>query len=392
MPFEKKIKATDLPSQVTKDLEILKDIVISDSKGKKLDVRFASDALEFDFQDAMGCGLDCLDVYLNGGLYFCRTYEVSGPESAGKSTFLDTLSASYQKNNGLVVRVESESTWDKQRAKLIGVIPERCLVIRPDSLEEGTRLISTTIQKVKEKLPNTPMLLLWDTITGAPTEAEQERFENPDSEKKEGQQAEARQIRQFLDSVTPMMTRMKVTLMLSTQVYGDRDQNAKWSPTEGYTIKGGFGPRHYASVRLFFLRGQGIEDKQEITTGYKTRIKIIKNKQSPWVQTVTAILSNEFGFDNFGTTYEQVKQYKLIGIASNGWGKYVVGNQERSIQSSKLVDHVSKYPDAPDYFKYLLLNFVCSKFVTMKNRMGPMLEEYRKRFGDVSLPNLDEKE
>jgi RecA/RadA recombinase len=370
---------------VAKKAKSLKDLILMGEKDGDVEVQIATEELPFDLKDAISTGLDCLDIVLGGGLYLSRTYELAAPESGGKSTLLDTMMASWQRAGGLVVRVEQESTWDKQRAAVIGVDLEKVLVIPAKNFQRASKLLVSTINKIRESFTDTPVLIIWDTITAAPSETSENYFDDPEAKEKDkwkgGQQEQPRMIREFLDQITPKLTHSKMTLMLVSQVYYDRSWGSEYSPTRGYVIKGGMGPAHYSSAILFMMRKDPIFDSDKVLKGYRVEINFEKNKQSPWCQPIVAVMYNETGFDNIETMWENVKERKLIEVTGNGWVKYSLNGRERSFRTTEAAEFLKKEPEDFEYIKYLWARFLVRKFPSLEVRFSDRMEGWRSKYG-----------
>lgn len=84
-------------------------------------------------------GLEELDHILSGGFPVARLTQIAGPDKTGKTTICyHTTSTTQQKNPGKVVLfVDTEGTFDPERAGLFGVDLDYLDICRPESAEEA---------------------------------------------------------------------------------------------------------------------------------------------------------------------------------------------------------------------------------------------------------------
>lgn len=141
--------------------------------------------LDMRLEEAVSTGVFILDLFLGGGFFPTRIYEISGQNQSGKSTLMYGSFAKFQKEVredgskklNQVILVEFESAVDKVRAKLIGANPDEW-IIYPDTphLEAGFRQLLRQLQKIqelkKQKVNIDKVIIFMDTIAAAPTEAE----------------------------------------------------------------------------------------------------------------------------------------------------------------------------------------------------------------------------
>ena len=132
------------------DEEFLGDLGSILKDDKEIETISANDMEPIDWEKMVSTNLLPLDLALGGGICKGRLYEISGPESHGKSTLCDSIVAAWLQSNpkALCLRIESESTMDKLRCEYIGVDLKRVLLFETLVLEEGYE----QIQKVQEKI------------------------------------------------------------------------------------------------------------------------------------------------------------------------------------------------------------------------------------------------
>ena len=97
--------------------------------------------------EAVSTGSIGLDVALGiGGMPRGRVYEIYGPESSGKTTLVQHVMASAQKNGGLAAFIDAEHAMDPGYAAKIGVDLDELLVSQPSSGEEALTIAETRVR------------------------------------------------------------------------------------------------------------------------------------------------------------------------------------------------------------------------------------------------------
>lgn len=118
-----------------------------------------------------------LDKLLNGwGVPCGRVTEINGPSHIGKSTILDHLFASVQREKGVAVLIDTETSRDKMYTGRLGVDVSALQCIeykkRHASMEAILDTIWTTITFWRDNHFDTPVLIGWDALGSTSTEEE----------------------------------------------------------------------------------------------------------------------------------------------------------------------------------------------------------------------------
>lgn len=352
-----------------------------DTGNKKTDGEgyLGSEVLNFDMgiDQATSTGVFMIDLFLGGGFYPTRVYEISGQNGAGKSTLMYKAFAALQNKkieNGKpllnqVILIEFESAADKVRARVIGANPDEW-IIYPDTphLEAGFRQLMRQLQKIeellKQKINIDNVLIFMDTIGAAPTEAEYNYYMGwVDNQYGNGMQDKPRVINGFLRSITRFITKSsRVTLVLGNQIYQGGDNLIP------YETPGGEGMKHFCSVRLGLIPTR-IEFKQngtqQIPFGKWVKLVLLKTKQSPPHRTLEAFLDFDHGFDNERTTAQYVissipnnKDFFTgrLNYATNGFCSFTVDGQAYSARGmEQVVSILKENPKVNKYFEFMAL-------------------------------------
>ncbi|MCK4745199.1 recombinase RecA, partial [Candidatus Parcubacteria bacterium] len=88
-----------------------------------------------------------LDIALGvGGVPRGRIVEIYGPESSGKTTLAQHITAEVQKIGGIAAFVDAEHALDPDYAKKIGVNIKDLLISQPDTGEQALEIVETLVR------------------------------------------------------------------------------------------------------------------------------------------------------------------------------------------------------------------------------------------------------
>ncbi|KKL04075.1 hypothetical protein LCGC14_2619720, partial [marine sediment metagenome] len=104
--------------------------------------------------DAVPLDIPAVDLMLGGGMPRGRTSIFIGESSAGKTLLSQLVMAAAQRAGGIAMFFDIERTYDAKWFALTGVdtSPEKLLVVRPESLEQGFDMICDALKKVKPEV------------------------------------------------------------------------------------------------------------------------------------------------------------------------------------------------------------------------------------------------
>ena len=296
-----------------------------------------------DIKDWIPTGIAPLDAKLGGGLPVGRIVEIYGPESQGKSTLMCHMFAECQKKGGIAVLIDSETSFEKNRAVKLGVDMDKLLIIEAETLERGFTIIHMVIDKLRthKELDGKPILIAWDTIAGTPTDIEMENRSDPKKNQwAEGRAPKPQIIKKGLNRLNKDLSRHSACLLIVNQVidnispYGERELTT-----------GGRGLKHLASLRL---RIGKVHDRKtgERKIGIDVCILIKKSKICWPFQKTTVPLYFDSGYDSDLSilfAFDEAENGSPLRKGSGGWysmkykGKSV-SFQERNF-SEKLEEH-----------------------------------------------------
>lgn len=326
-------------------------------KTQKIELKPESEEGDLDVGSAVSTGVGALDVILGGGYFLGKIYELYGEESAGKTTLSYQNMVEFQKLGGVVLLLESESSFDTERAKALGVDTSKVLRPRFSSFEDGATIIMRTIEKISS-VSNYPILIIWDTVSASPSNSEIERVKGKDGLSKVYSDKPIL-IRSWLRVVSGELSHTNSCLLLVSQV--NDIIGGYTSPSQKYEPAGGRGIKHHASARIDVKKSTPIYDKdnEKILIGYKTTMSLHKSKQSPEKQKIYLTQYFESGFDSLDSLidYLVISEYSIDGIefAKAGWIKIDFKGIKKSVRSrSELCKELSTIQDFSvfDFFKF----------------------------------------
>jgi len=212
-------------------------------------------------------GLFSLDNILGGGLPHGRIIELYGVPSGGKSTTSLQIIASVQKNGGLAAYVDAEHSLDNNYAGKLGVDLTKLIVSQPDYGEQAFEVVESL-----SGLMAGGDIIVVDSVAALTPKAELEG----DMEKNHvGLQA--RMIAQGLRKITASVAKTGVIVLFINQTR--QNIGVMYGPKE--TTPGGESLKFYSSIRIDVRKSSALKKPDGSTYGFKTKIKVVKNKVFP---------------------------------------------------------------------------------------------------------------
>jgi recombination protein RecA len=216
--------------------------------------------------EGISTGSLSLDIALGGvGVPRGRVLEIFGPESSGKTTLTLHIIANAQKAGGVAAFIDAEHALDPSWAKRLGVQLNDLLVSQPDTGEQALDICEMLVRS------NAVDVIVIDSVAALVPRAE---IEGEMGDSHMGLQA--RLMAQALRKLTGAISKSRSTVIFINQlrekigvVFGNPE-----------TTPGGRALKFYASVRIDVRRIGTIKDG-EVSTGSRTRARVVKNKIAP---------------------------------------------------------------------------------------------------------------
>jgi RecA/RadA recombinase len=300
-----------------------------------------------------------------------KVYEIFGPEGVGKSSTAQEIAKCFHEHwqslnddKYLILWIETEVAMDKVRAYHMGVPVHKILTREAETVEEAKQIMVSYLERCIMK--GLKLLIIWDTLAAAITEAEKAQTMQLASDKvKEnkkkslllsgaGLQEKPRLIRDLLSSLVPLLGKTDSTLILVNQVYSTFEMFG-----DKMKSPGGRSILFYAAVRTKV----GIAEREMNDDGGgldKMRIRYthIKNKLTIPRQESIVVFDPEKGIDKLATCIEYLKDktphytpgsYKVLEYPSsnNSFMEYKFQNLDQ------LRELINKEPKILEWIHYL---------------------------------------
>ena len=269
-----------------------------------------------------------------GGLPRGRIVEVYGPESSGKTSLALHAAASVQKGGGRVAMIDAEHAFDPAWAETLGVdVGEgrvhyesgAMFVSQPDTGEQGLEIADTLVRS------GGLALIIIDSVAALVPKAE---IEGEMGDSHVGLQA--RLMSQALRKLTGKCSETKTTIIFINQL---REKiGVMFGSPE--TTTGGKALKFYASVRLDVRRIETLKDGAEIT-GYRARVKVVKNKMAP------PFKAAEFDFlagEGISRVREVIDMGVLAGVVKKSGAWYNYGPLQLGQGKDKAAQYLKENP------------------------------------------------
>ena len=242
--------------------------------------------------DAVSLDIPAVDMMLGGGMPRGRTTVVIGEPSSGKTLLAQLTIAAAQRRGGRAMFFDVERTYDPKWFALTGVDtgPEKLLVVRPRSLEQGFDMVTDALENVR------PEVLVVDSIPAMVPQAmmTDERGRPVEMAKKDFRGLTARKITEGVAKATQYNQTTALVFINQLRV----NMGVKFGNPE--SMPGGKGLKFHASLIMRVRAGKWLttategdretdedgfatleDDKDARRVGFVLRLRTEKNKCAP---------------------------------------------------------------------------------------------------------------
>lgn len=356
---------------------------------------------------------DCppIDIPFGGGIYSGKVYEVWGWESQGKSTLALEMTKAFTnhwKKLGFkkfgVLYLETESAFDKVRAKYMDVCVENFIISEVETLEDGESVIMATLEKAVKT--GTIFMIIWDTIAAAPTRNELAAATDPKKQWAGGQMEKPRVVRKLLRNITTLLGKTNSTLVLVNQAIGGGEDASGIPSAPSPAI------RFHASVRTYVQGTTQIKeirpDGSEKTMGILSSLLHYKNKLILPKQKSIVSLMGETGYDKLDTVLRYLNTYKLVNLAGswktveypNGFAEKddtgkLIAKELTSLKyqsNNKIKETIDVQPHLKDWLDYLVYRHFTEFSPLIKVKIITKVWDYEMKFFGTKVTILTDKE
>lgn len=320
-------------------------------------IKTADEDLLSDVRYYISTGVATIDYAIGQpGIPSGKVTTIFGPEGSGKSTLAYNILAECQAMGGIGILVDSEQRYTKQRAMDWGINPDELIVIDGATLEQAFNAIEKIIDGVREDNADVPIVVIYDSLAGSPTE---KRLEAGVGDVLVG--TAARFVGNELPRLKLKLSRLGVALVIVNQLRSRVNMGGD-PRTRGFELRrkvmGGLNsmlaewPLLFESALMLSVESVGTiaEEDKEKPTGIRSRVKVRKCGLSP-NEGHRAEFDLDYlkGPDKLGSLFELLEQ--LGYITTNGGGRYRVaseGEEAKTFFRKDFQQIVDNHPEFAD--------------------------------------------
>ncbi len=256
--------------------------------------------------ESIPTGALALDLALGvGGVPRGRVVEVYGPESSGKTTLCLHILAEAQALGGIAAFIDAEHAFDRFWARRIGVDLDSLLFSQPDDAEQSLEIVETLVRS------GAVDCVVVDSVAALAPRAELA-----------GEMGDAhvglvaRLMSQALRKLTGVISKSRTCVIFVNQI------REKIGVTYGNpeTTPGGRALKFASSVSMEIRRGEAIKTGTE-TVGYRTRVRVTKNKVAPPYTQAQFDMEFTGGIPREGSILDVAAEFGIIEKAG-AWFSY----------------------------------------------------------------------
>lgn len=335
-----------MSKELEKDIEALQ---------KELEGEFGKDAVQrLDSPEALSkitgsvsSGSIIVDKILGGGrpephtlIPFGRQTSIAGLNGSGKSTLIAQIAANIQKQDGIVVAVDTEERIDEVYWGNLGVDTAKVINLHGESIEDVFTKQFKVIDQIKKLAPDRPLMLIWDSVGATSSQLLR------DSDDPMGETAMLKDVRalsQGMKVVNMKIAQSKVCYVYSNHLYRNTSGYG-----ETWVEPGGEKLKFFATVRLMLTKIGDIDEEDsvgnKVIIGQKVRIKSLKNSMAPKRMEMEAAMLGGKGFNDAYSIFELASKLKLI--TRSVWSSWTSPDGEvvKFQAFAGFVEKVTKHP------------------------------------------------
>jgi len=261
-----------------------------------------------EIKESIPTGIAVLDHYLCaiGGLPVGRIVELYSEEAMGKSSLVYHFLGCAQREGGRSVLLDSEQSFDRERAAVFGVDPAKLIVCQPSTIEDALGMAETVLTAIEPGVG--PNLIAWDSLAASPPQAEL-----TDDMDKEHPGKRAILINKGVRKVLKLCVQKRACFVVVNQVrfkigvmFGDP-----------MTTPGGQAIKHAASLRLKFT-GRKLVEGEDGPDAMDVKVAVAKTRLSVPARWAMLRLDFAAGWNDEWSTLTHGKEQGVIPARAHG--------------------------------------------------------------------------
>jgi len=262
-------------------------------------------------------GFAGIDEVFGNGWPVGRVSEVFGAEGSGKSALTHVAIRECQRMGGTAVYLDYEHALEKKTLLQLGIDPEKLVYVCPDHMEQGFDVVFKMLDRLIEKPPEHPTLIVWDSVGASPAKVEVDEKSSEDSHVA----AKARVLSSQCGKLFKKIARARAHVILVNQ---ERMKLGGFGGFGGPELQttGGKAAKYAFSLRVRCVRVSTVKKggTSGPACGYLILTTTKKNKCAPPHQKATWYLDFKHGPSPILTVWHVLKDANRI--RSTGGGKY----------------------------------------------------------------------
>jgi len=286
------------------------------------------------------------------GIPLSRVTEIFGPPFIGKSTLLDLIFGSVQKDGGTAILADTETSRDRHYVNRLGVDLDRLqymeFVDGVVHIENVIKAFIHTIEWWKANYPDQKVVIGWDALGSTATKDSWDKGVEFDKANQPG--AAARAMNEASRHLPPRLAGTNIALVIINHEYEmiRTGMAAKFGGKKRETY-GGHGVRHADSLRIkLYSAGTYIKDAAGRMLGRVVAAELIKNRLGESSVTAHVPIMQGIGVDNVWTVLEDLKKEKIV-VTNGSWSAINIDGQQINFQGwaglkLKCVEDESLFP------------------------------------------------
>lgn len=298
--------------------EDLADLIASELNSSSTTGKIAhflgKDITPTDLKDFVGTGSSLLDLAISnkphGGIACGRITELTGLEGSGKSLVAAHMMANVQKEDGVAVLIDTETAVNEDFFRSVGLDMSKMLYLQVDTVEQIFETIEKIFEIVKKSAKGKKVIIVVDSVSGAPTKREVEADYDKDGYATD----KAIILGKAMRKITSVIGKLKIALVFTNQLRQKMNAPAFSDP---WTTSGGKAIAFHASTRIR-LSVIGKVKKDDNIVGVRVKAVVVKNRLGPPHRQVEFDVYFDRGIDDIQSWIDFLKDHEIVsGTAKN---------------------------------------------------------------------------